>query len=1262
MGRGSLLPNNRLHKNSYTLGWSCAILLSDASGTTLQSAAAPRLPEAYTNAINGLLIADGNGSCGTAAFRRQRIITPDVFNSPLWDKYHDLARLGGFSACFSEPILGPEEQLLGTLAAYHPQPASPSAEQLSLLLQGCQLAALIISHARSLEQLQASQKTFHGIFDSASQAFIILDEQGLIIDVNSEAERLSAYRREELLGRHYHLLSSPEMCDLDAVDRKFQAARAGQPQLLELWIQNTHGHLFPLDVHLQASRYFGRQALIASVQNISERKLTELRRDVEHRLAQHLLAETPLVTLLDSTLHDLLSYPELSAGAIHWPHADGSYTLLTHSGLSATFVAQISRIAPDTEHAKIIREGQPFCSCSSQSPLCSADSLTDQAPYRDEKLRSLLILPLKINEQTTACLMLGSRLNTQLSHSTVTVMKTLAQHLASSLGDLLARVSIRQTQQNLSGLFDSLNDFIVIVNQNGQIIAHNQAVLSKLGYETQQLLGQSISCLHPADRQPAVESTLLAMREGTTNSCPEPLQCADGSLIPVETHCVQGQWNGQPAFFGISQDITARLQAEEKQRLATSVFDNAHEGIMITDAAGCIVEVNDTFSELTGYRRDEALGHNADLLNSGHHDSAFYRDMWQTIREKSFWRGEVWNRKKNGEIFVELLTISTVRNERNEITHYVGIFSDITLQKESQQRLEHLAHYDALTQLPNRMLLGDRMQLAMAQCERSHKLLAIGYLDLDGFKPVNDQFGHATGDCLLIEVGQRLKSCVRGGDTVARLGGDEFVLLFSGLGNEHECDQAVARVLIALNQPFLIGGRHLSISASIGVTLYPTDGADADTLLRHADQAMYTAKQAGRNRSHLFDPESDRRARARRDEVERIQLALQQQEFELHYQPKVNMRQGHVVGAEALIRWRHPERGLLSPGEFLPIIEGSALAIDVGNWVLREALRQMAEWQKQGLDLQVSVNIAGEHLLHPMFTQRLRDLLKDFPSISPDRVELEILETAALDDMALATKLFDECRNLGVHFALDDFGTGYSSLTYFRRLPADMLKIDQSFVCHMLDNSEDLAIVEGVIGLTQAFQRQVIAEGVETVEHGLILLLLGCDLAQGYGIARPMPAADLPGWIQTFQPDSLWSTATSFEWSRDDLPLLIAEVDHKRWLHQLIDHLEQRTINGIVPALPPLDPHQCRFGQWYDGQATQRYQHLTAYPPLSTAHERLHQIAHHLHALFKQPGTDTASLRAELETASQEMTLLLQDIQTEIVLGNALGKASKFRH
>ncbi len=466
----------------------------------------------------------------------------------------------------------------------------------------------------------------------------------------------------------------------------------------------------------------------------------------------------------------------------------------------------------------------------------------------------------------------------------------------------------------------------------------------------------------------------------------------------------------------------------------------------------------------------------------------------------------------------------------------IGVLADnfslmaATLERDAAERehyqneLEFQAHHDPLTHLPNRALLADRMQQALAQTLRSQRLLAIAYLDLDDFKPVNDAFGHETGDLLLTLVAQRLKEQTRAGDTICRLGGDEFALLLGDLATIEECTQTIDRLLTAIAVPFHSDQQTIQISASVGLTIFPFDDADVDTLMRHADHAMYAAKQGGRNRYHLFDAEHDRQEQLRHVSRARIEAALPRNEFVLYYQPKVDMRSGTVIGAEALIRWQHPEEGLLPPGKFLADIENTHFAIPLGEWVITTAIAQIAAWRAIGLPLKISVNISPRHLQSPTFPERLAALLASYPKVPPASLELEVVESAALEDVMHVAQVIDRCHALGVTFALDDFGTGYSSLSYFKRLHVDVLKIDQSFVRDMLTDEEDHAIVEGVISLTRTFKRQAVAEGVETAEIGAALLALGCSIAQGYGIARPMPAAALPGWVATWRPDPLWQT------------------------------------------------------------------------------------------------------------------------------------------
>ncbi|GAB2700368.1 EAL domain-containing protein [Aliiglaciecola aliphaticivorans] len=576
------------------------------------------------------------------------------------------------------------------------------------------------------------------------------------------------------------------------------------------------------------------------------------------------------------------------------------------------------------------------------------------------------------------------------------------------------------------------------------------------------------------------------------------------------------------------QDVTKNKQNEAQLTLAASVFSHAREGIIITDTKGHIIDVNQTFVNITGYTREEVLGRNPSFLKSHRQSRDFYQKLWKSIGDNGFWCGEIWNKRKNNEIYAQLLTISAVNDEKGNVKNYVAIFTDISEFKEQQHKLEHMAHFDVLTNLPNRTLLADRLGQAISQSKRNERMLAVVFLDLDGFKEVNDSYGHSLGDELLVIIASRLKETMRECDTLSRFGGDEFVAVLADLEQLQDFQPIINRMLKAASTPVIIDNINLKVSASIGVTLYPADQTDADQLIRHADQAMYLAKQKGKNCYHLFDIKSEDAIKARHETLLNIKAALENREFVLFYQPKVNIRTGAIIGAEALIRWQHPQRGLLSPIEFLPYIENHQLSIDVGEWVIEEALRQLAKWQRNDLVLPISVNIGALQIQQNNFPEQLQKLLTAYPEVDPQFLELEVLETSALGDLLDASEIMKSCIKLGVNFAIDDFGTGYSSLTYLRRLPASLIKIDQIFVRDMLVDPEDRAIVEGIVALAKSFNRDVIAEGVETIAHGVSLLQLGCDLVQGYGIARPMPAADILPWTTNWKNDEVWRL-----WSTD---------------------------------------------------------------------------------------------------------------------------------
>ena len=707
------------------------------------------------------------------------------------------------------------------------------------------------------------------------------------------------------------------------------------------------------------------------------------------------------------------------------------------------------------------------------------------------------------------------------------VIVLLGRLLSNILRTQLALDERLQSEFLFQSQFNLGNIGITITSPDKSWLRVNPRLIEMLGYSEEELQRFTwMDLTHPED----CDSDLVKFNEmllGEINNYEiyKRFIHKNGAIVYIHLTVSCYRNEGEIKFIiATLLDVTERKLAEDDLKLAASVFSHAREGITITDAQGTILDVNDTFTQTTGYSREEVIGKNPRILKSGRQSPEFYVDMWHALRDEGYWSGEVWNRRKNGEVYAEMKTISAVRDVQGVTTHYVALCTDITQMKDHQDQLEHIAHYDVLTNLPNRVLLADRLSQAMLQCNRHQQSLAVVFLDLDGFKLINDLHGHDVGDELLIVLSQRMKEALREGDTLARFGGDEFVAVLADLTKIEDCEPLLERLLLATSEPVTISDVVLNVSASIGVTLYPQDNLDTDQLMRHADQAMYIAKESGKNRYHLFDTVQDDAVKVQRENLEAIRSALDNDQFVLYYQPKVNMRTGTVIGVEALIRWQHPKRGLVNPIGFLPVIENHAMSIEVGEWVIDTALTQIGQWQKMGLNLPVSisVNIAAVQLQQTHFVERLTILLAAHPDVKPHYLELEVLETSALDDVEHVSEIMVACMALGVNFALDDFGTGYSSLTYLRRLPANLIKIDQSFVRDMLIDPDDLAIVEGVIALAKSFKREVIAEGVESIEHGTALLQLGCDLAQGYGIARPMPASDVPAWIDGWKPDDTW--------------------------------------------------------------------------------------------------------------------------------------------
>ena len=544
--------------------------------------------------------------------------------------------------------------------------------------------------------------------------------------------------------------------------------------------------------------------------------------------------------------------------------------------------------------------------------------------------------------------------------------------------------------------------------------------------------------------------------------------------------------------------------------LASKVFEDGLEGVLITDAQGTVLRTNPAFTVITGYSTEEALGKKPSLLKSGRHDQAFFAGLWAALLRDGRWEGEIWNRRKNGEGFVALETISAVRDLAGEVVHYVSTFRDVTERIQSEERMRHLAHYDALTHLPNRTLFIDRLEHALIRARRERGTLTLLFIDLDYFKAVNDSLGHAAGDDLLCILAARMTHVLREADTVARLSGDEFAVFMEGVSEQADIDGVLKKILEALLAPAEIINRSVTIGASIGVAIFPRDGEDGETLLRSADTAMYRAKEKGRGCFEYYRPEFAEHADDRFTVISELRRALERGEFILHYQPKIDARNGRLAGVEALVRWQHPHKGLLAPDRFIPLAEQTELIMPLGDWVLETACRQAVAWNSTATlsGLKMAVNLSGVQIARGGLSERVERTLAE-SGLTPDQLEFEVTEGVMIEGMREGFKTLSALRNLGIGIAIDDFGTGYSSLAALKQLPITRLKIDRSFVANLPEDENDLAIAQMIVRMADSLRLQVTAEGVETEAQAICLRGMGCHELQGYFYARPLPATAL---------------------------------------------------------------------------------------------------------------------------------------------------------
>lgn len=743
--------------------------------------------------------------------------------------------------------------------------------------------------------------------------------------------------------------------------------------------------------------------------------------------------------------------------------------------------------------------------------------------------RASASLPLTCNDVAVGAFMLMAGEVGAFDEAIRNLLVEMAQDISFALGSFAKEAqrrqieaTLRESERRFRDLYEKAPLAYQSLDVAGNILEVNDAWLALLGRKRDEVIGRYIGdFLSEASLEVLNDQFPRLRRQGRIDGPLFHFVHRDGSLrqLMVNGRVARDQDGNFLRTHCILTDLTERLQSEEQLRLAATVFEQSTEGIIITDAERKILMVNRAFSKITGYSAAEVLGRKPSMLSSGHHEEHFYRALWAAVGSTGHWSGEMWNRSKDGDIYPELVSISQVIGDDGKVSHYVGIFSDISEHKANEAHIQHLAHFDALTGLPNRSLLADRVGQALSSVERNGEPLALIFLDLDRFKNVNDSLGHRIGDELLIQVAQRLQSGLRDEDTVSRLGGDEFILVLPGTSADGAAHVA-GKLLTVLSRPYRIEQHELIITPSLGIAMYPTDGESYEALSMCADAAMYRAKQSGRQTFRFFTREMQERSERTLQLENALRHALELDQLRLHYQPQIALDPPGVIGVEALLRWQHPELGNVAPADFIPVAEDSGLILPIGEWVLRTAARQMKSWIDSGMaPLVMAVNLSAVQFRQSMLPELVSQILGEI-GLPPHCLELELTEGVAMEDPPAAIAVMDDLHARGIRLAIDDFGTGYSSLSYLKRFKVSKLKVDQSFVRDIARDPESEAIVEAIIGLSRTLGLQTIAEGVETAEQLDFLRAKGCHEVQGYYFAKPLPAADFEVFVRDYRPES----------------------------------------------------------------------------------------------------------------------------------------------
>jgi diguanylate cyclase (GGDEF)-like protein/PAS domain S-box-containing protein len=925
---------------------------------------------------------------------------------------------------------------------------------------------------QSRQQVEQTRQLllFHSLMEQVSDAIIVLRaEDGTLVDCNDQACRDLGYTRDELLR-----LTLFDITTRLTPGQSWQAEldtfiRDGH-RLIETQHRRRDGSRFPVEINARLIQKENERFIVAVARDLTERKRAKTQLLLQNAA---LNAAANAIVITDKN------------GIIQW--ANQAFSEMTGYALAEAIGKNPRELVNSGSHT---REFFSVMWNTIQSGQVWRGEIVNKRKDGTHYTEEMTITPVYAEDKS------------------ITHFIAVKQDISSRKE---AELKLAQSETTFRGILNSITEAVYIQGEDGRFIDVNHGAETMYGYTRDELIGKTPEFLSAPERSdlPALIDAIKMAFSGVHQQFEFWGKRKDGSIFPKSVSLVKGDYFDQPAIIAVARDITELKEAEEQLRESAAVMQSTHEGVVITDATPHILAINDAYTTITGYTRDEAIGKDPSILNSGRQDKSFYEFMWKILLKDGFWQGEMWNRRKSGEIYPQWLSISAVFNDQHQPVRYIGVFSDISKLKENQSQLEFLAHHDPLTRLFNRSAVESRMEQELEQATRHHQQLSVLFIDLDRFKQVNDSFGHVIGDELLRSVAERLRARLREGDTLGRLGGDEFVLLATPLKDKQDAAIIARDILVALSEPFnLSTGHEVFIGGSIGISLFPDNGSTVAELTKNADAAMYLAKENGRNQFSFYTPELNAGARKKLELENDLRRAVLHNELRLHYQPKVDLKTGQISGAEALVRWQKADGSWVSPGQFIPLAERSGVILTIGNWVIEQACSQIRHWLDEGLpEICIAVNVSARQFRSGHLDKLVKQALEIF-NVPPHHLELELTESMLMNEPERAIETMQKLKKVGVKLSLDDFGTGFSNFGYLRRFPIDSLKIDQSFVRGVAIKPEDAMIVDSIIGLAQRMKLHVIAEGVETVDQLSYLRANHCDEIQGFYFSKALPPAE----------------------------------------------------------------------------------------------------------------------------------------------------------